>query len=101
MKCDPSGETSKSSTGLDDASFVRSFECFRDLPCDRQRFVQRNCTHGQAIFQRRPVDELHHERVDTVLSFETVNRCDARMVESGQHFRFAPEPGETLRVQSH
>jgi hypothetical protein len=45
---------------------VRGFEGFSDLAGDRQRFIERDGTLGDAIGQRRSFDELQHERLRAI-----------------------------------
>ena len=47
---------------MNDAVLVRGFERLGDLPRDRQRFVDRDRPLRDAIGERRPVDQLQHER---------------------------------------
>ena len=47
---------------MDDALFVRRFETFRDLPCDRQCLVQRERPACDALGQVFTLYEFHHER---------------------------------------
>ena len=49
---------------VDDAVLVRRFERLRDLPRDRQRFVERNRSVRDAIGKRRSLDQFQHERLD-------------------------------------
>ena len=47
---------------MDDALLVRRFERLGDLLRDRQRLVERNRPLRDAVGQRRPLDQLHHQR---------------------------------------
>ncbi len=47
---------------MDDALLVRRLEGVADLPADAHRLVERNRSLGDAIRQRRPLDELEDER---------------------------------------
>ena len=84
---------------MDDALVVRRLERVGDLPRDRHRLVERNRPLSDAVRERRPLDQLQHQRLDTLAGFfEAVNRGDVRMVERGEHLRLAPEPREPLRI---
>jgi hypothetical protein len=83
---------------MDDALFVRRFDRLGYLLRQRQRFVHRHRAGREAVRQRRSVDELHDERMRVTRIFESVNLCDVRMVERGQHVRFAFEACEAVRV---
>ena len=48
---------------MDDALLVRRFERLCDLSRDRQRFVEGNRPLRNPIGERRPVDQLHDERL--------------------------------------
>ena len=47
---------------MDDALLVRGFEGFGDLLRDRKRLIDRNRPLRDAVGQRRPLDQLHHQR---------------------------------------
>ena len=47
---------------VDDALLVRGLERFRDLLRDRQGLVNRNRALGDALRERRPLDQLHDQR---------------------------------------
>ena len=53
---------------MDDALLVRRLESDGDLPRDRDRLVERERPGRDAVRQRRPVDQLEHERADAVRS---------------------------------
>ena len=44
------------------------------------------------------LNELHDQGRNVRRVLETVNVRDVRMVERGEHLRFAAEPGETVRI---
>ena len=83
---------------MDDALLVRGLERLGDLPRDRQRFVERDRPVRDPLGERRALDQLHHQRVDAAAVFEAVDVRDVRMVERGEHLRFALEPREPLGV---
>ena len=86
---------------MDDALLVRRFERIGDLPRDRQRFVERDGAARDALRQILAFDELHHERARAARSFQPVNRGDVGMIERGEQFGFALEPGEAIGVRGH
>jgi hypothetical protein len=60
---------------------------FSDLLGDRQGLVDGDRTLRDAIGERRPLDQLHHESLDPVGFFEAVNRCDVRANSCGLYGR--------------
>ena len=79
---------------MDDALLVRRLERVGDLPGDGPSVGQRHGptgNHGREVFA---LDELHHERV----LLDAVDRRDVRMIQRGEHLRFAREPGEAIRI---
>jgi hypothetical protein len=54
---------------VDDALFVRRFDGFRDLPCDRQRLSDSDRSLRNAIRQRRPLDLFNDECERTPSAF--------------------------------
>ena len=66
--------------------------CARDLQC----LVDRDGPLRDAIGERRPLDELHHERRDAARS-PPARRCrDVGMVQRGEHFGFALKARQPL-----
>ena len=63
---------------MDDPLFVRRFQSHSDLPRDTNRFLDRDRPGGDAVSQRRPVDQLEHERADAVRLFDAVDRSNVR-----------------------
>jgi hypothetical protein len=92
---------------MDDALVVRGFEGFGDLTRDGQRFVDRKGPSPESrapsrdqIGERRPFDQLHHERLEPVGLFEPVDGGDVGMIQRGEDFGFALEPREALGIAS-
>ena len=83
---------------MDDAVLVRGLERLGDLPRDRQRFVERKRALRDAVGQRRPLDELHHERARAAALFEAVDLRDVRVIERGEELRFALEAREPIGI---
>ena len=72
-----------------------------DLLRDRQRVIDRNGSLGDAVRQRRPLDQLHDEGRRAVALLQTVNGSDVRMIEPGEHFGFALEARQPLTIGRH
>ena len=85
---------------MDDALIVRGLEGLRDLPRDRQRFVDRDGALPDPVVEGRPLDQLHHQRLGAVGVFQTVDRRDVGVIQGGEHFRFALESRESIGVGS-
>ena len=68
---------------------------------DRQRLVERNRPLGDPIRQRRPLDQLQHQRRDAVGLLQAVDLRDVRVVERGEDFGFALEAGQPLGIRRH
>ena len=83
---------------MDDARLVCGFERFRDLPCNRQRFIEWERALGDSIGQRRAFHQLQHQRMHATGVFEAVDTADVRMIQRGQRFRFALEPRDPLGI---
>ena len=83
---------------MDDAFVVRVLERMCDLQRQRQGFRERERASRQASRQVFAVDQLHRQEPDPVRGVEAEDGGDVRMVERGQHLRFAFETGETLGI---
>ena len=83
---------------MDDALLVCGFERFGDLPRNGERLVERERTLGDALGERRPLDQLHDERAHAGGVLEPVNVRDVRMIERRERLRLAFEPGEPLGI---
>jgi hypothetical protein len=58
---------------------VRGRESLRNLPGDHERLVDRDRTLPDAVCQRRPIDQFHHQRMNAGRRvFEPVNLSDVR-----------------------
>jgi hypothetical protein len=56
---------------------------------NRQGFIDRNQPLCDAVSERRPLDQLHDERLQAIGLFEPVDVRDVRMIQRGQDFGFA------------
>ena len=79
---------------------VRRFHRFGNLTRDRQRLFQRQRPECDAVCERRPIDQLQHQRLRATRGlFEAVDRADVRMIERGKQLRFALEPCQTVWIE--
>jgi hypothetical protein len=69
---------------MHDPLLVGGFQCLGDLHRDGQGFVHGQRALGDAIRERGPFDQLHHQRGAGVV-FESVDRGDVRVVQRCQH----------------
>ena len=53
-----------------------------------------------AVGQRRPLDQFHHQRESSVRLLQAVDVRDVRMVQDGEDFGFALEPREPLGIRA-
>ena len=53
---------------------------------------------GDPLRERRPLDQLQHQRADAVRLFEAVDRRDVRMIQRREHLRLALEAGEAIGI---
>ena len=83
---------------VNDAFLVRGLERLGDLTRDLERCAERQRAARETLRQRRAVDELHHDGVHARCDFESVNRRDVRMVQSGEHASFALQAHDALRI---
>jgi hypothetical protein len=91
---------------------VRGLEGFGDLPRDRQSVARRKAhtavesffsarsshpaeagSHLQPFRQRRPVDQLHHQRGRVVASLQAMDLRDVWMVQGGEDLGLALKSG--------
>src|SRR5262245_14990976 len=77
---------------MNDALFVRRLERLGDLAGNRERLLERNGTASDSLREVFTLDQLHHERRETVALLETVDGGDVRMIQRRQHFGFALKP---------
>ena len=83
---------------MDDAALVSRFEGVSDLRRDPQRLVERDRTLGDAVGQRRSLDQLQHECRRAVALLEPVDRRDVGMVQGGERPGLALEADDAVRV---
>ena len=83
---------------MHDTVLVRGLERLRDLPRDRQCFVDRNAPFRNQVRERRAIDQLQHERLAGSRFFQPVNVRDVRMIERREHLRLALEPRDAIGI---
>ena len=83
---------------VNDPLLVGSFQCFRDLPRDWQCLVERKRPTRNSISEGLSFDQFHDEGERAARIFDAMNGGDVRMIEGGQHFRFALEPCKSLGI---
>ena len=83
---------------MNDAALVRVFHRFADLLGDGQRLLHWNRASLDAIPERRPFHQLHHQRMRLPGILEAVDCGDVRMIERGKDLRFAMEPRHLLAI---
>ena len=84
---------------MDDALLVRGFERVDDLLRVRDGLVNRNRAAREPRGKVVALDELERERQHAVGLFEPVNGRDMRMIQRGEHLRFAAKPGHAVGIQ--
>ena len=93
----PQLDVGRLQVAMDDAVLVGGFDRFDDLSRDWQCFVERKRTLGDAVGERRAMDELEHQRVCPPL-LESVDRADVGMVERREQVRFALESRDAVGI---
>ena len=83
---------------MHDALLVGGLQGLGDLPRDRQGVLERNGRDGDPVGESWPLDQLHHQHLDALDVLEPVDGRDVRMIQRGEHFRFALEPRQALRI---
>ena len=83
---------------MNDSAFMSGVERLRDLSRDRKRFVERDRFACDPIGERRPLDELQHQRRDPLAFLEAVDGGDIRVIERRNRLRLTLEPGDPLGV---
>ena len=89
---------------MDDPLLMRRFEGFGDLLRDGEGLINGDRPLGDAIRQGRPLDQFEHQRSELaalglVGFLKPVDVPDVGMVQRGEHFGFALEAGEAVRIR--
>ena len=88
------GLRSRCSTPL----LVRVVQRLDELLRDWQCVLDGHRAAGDAVGQRRALDQLHHEGTHAIAVLESVDGGDVLMRQRGEDFRLALEPGHAIRV---
>ena len=83
---------------MDDAAIVRRFERLRDLADDRQQLLERHGADGDPLGKGLARNQLHLDDAPVVEIPEPEQRGDVRVIEGGQHTRFALEAREPVGI---
>ncbi len=96
---------------MHDAALVSRIECFDDLHGERQGFGERDAraraptgitarrNRGcDPVVQRHAGDQFHHQRMDTVVLLEAVDRGNVGMIQRRQGTRLALKARQPLLV---
>ena len=94
---------------MDDPSFVRRFEGFRDLLRDRQRVGERHGAASDPLREFLALDQFHDDEcrsapvrpVPRVLPLQPIDVRDVRMVQRREQFGFPLESHEAIGVAGH
>jgi len=81
-----------------DAALVRRFERIRELRRNLERLVDRDASVREALGERRPLDQLHHEARGAAAALEAVNVPDVRVTQRGERLRFLLEARHSVRI---
>src|SRR4029453_647497 len=84
---------------MNDAVLVGRFERLGDLTRNRNRLIERDRSLGQAIGERRPIDELEHEGLGSVRFLKAMDSSDIRMVEGREELGLALEPRDPVGIE--
>lgn len=83
---------------VDNPLLVRGFERLDNLSCDGKRLVYGNGTTPDAIGKRFTFDQFHDDRSNDAGTLQPVDLSDVRVVQGGEHTRFAREALEAVGV---
>ena len=83
---------------VNNASGVRRIERVGDLDAERQDRLHLHRAPRDQVFQRRAVEELHHEESLSPVLADVVDRADVRMIQRRCRLGLAPEALESLSV---
>jgi len=75
------------------------FEGFRDLLCDRQCFVDGNCSASDALGEVIALDQFHDEGVCPGGFLKPVNRRDVRMIQGRERLCFAFKACDAIGIR--
>ena len=84
---------------VDDALFVSGLERLENLPGDGKCFGNREPSLDEAIGERRPLDQLHHQSHVAVGVLHSVDGSDVRVVERRESPGLPLEAGHVIGVR--
>ncbi len=77
---------------------MRCFEGFGNLTTDLEYGFGGKWACDQELGYRFALDEFEHEEAGAAVLFQTVDRCDIRMVQRRQQLRLTFKPGQAFFV---
>ena len=80
--------------------FVSRFQGLGNLAAYRERFAHRKRAAAQFSGQRLTMNEFQHQEAVAFQFLQIINRCDVRVVESGQHTCLPFEARHPLSIVS-
>ena len=83
---------------MDDALLMRRLEGLGDLLGNRQRLLDRDRATGNPLRKIFPFDQLHDQRGAARAFLQAVDVRDVRVIQRGEHFRFALKPCEPVWI---
>ena len=83
---------------MNDPLLVRRLERLSNLTRDRQRLIERDRPLRDAVRERRPLHQLHHQRVDRAAVLESVDLGDVRVVQRRERLRFTVKARDPRRI---
>ncbi len=83
---------------MDDAAAMSRVDGFGNLRGDAQHPIDRQRARDEDVRKGRTVHELEDQRHRRARLFNAVDGADVRMVERREHFRFAMETRQAVRV---
>jgi hypothetical protein len=83
---------------MDDALLVRRLQRIGDLFRDQQCVVEWDGSTRDPLREILTFDEFHHEGLDAVAVFQSIDGGDVRMVQGGEDLGFALKSREPVVV---
>ena len=83
---------------MDDTGFVCGLKRLGDLLGYRESFIERDRPLSNAVCQGWAFDQFEDQRLLPLGFLQPVDVPDVGMVQRGQDFGFALEPGESIRI---
>ena len=88
---------------MHDALVVRGGQGVRDRRRDLEQPIERQSTGGNHVIERLPLDQLHRQKVDALLTwtrgfFDREDGDDVGVIERGERLRLASKAVEPLPI---